>query len=264
MVEWVLIEENIAVVADKGRAWLHKIDEQTQRPWINQMTGPGSLETTGPLLNAVVAFGISTSGPETYTRDRYVVDLISAYHNTHKTVPNFKRAAETLRQAGRDNLAEYLLHHGVEETGHDGFVIKDLTAMGLPADLVEKMPSGILPVLEIFDQLAEASYPKAIGMIGYSFAFESTANMKGEKEVAEIKKLLPEGIDCTRFLRTHSALGSEASHVTDLIEFIASLPAIDRIVIALWAYETAKALGAYRSAVAAMSDSDITEFLQAA
>ena len=193
-------------------------------------------------------------------------DLISAYHNTHKTVANFQQAAATLRQAGRDNLAEYLVHHSIEETGHDGFVIKDLSAMGLPAaDLVDKVPRGILPVLAIFDRLAEASYPEVIGMIGYSYAFESTANMKGQQEVDAIKRLLPEGIDCTRFLRTHSALGRrQASHVTDLIAFIASLPASDRIIIALAAYETAKALGAYRAEVASMSDDAITEFLQAA
>ena len=47
MVEWVIIEKDIAVVADKGHAWLHKLDSQTQRPWASPMTGAGCTRKHG-------------------------------------------------------------------------------------------------------------------------------------------------------------------------------------------------------------------------
>jgi hypothetical protein len=227
------------------------------------MSGPGDVNSTGPLLNAAVAFGLGDSGPETYTRARYVFDLVSAYHNSGRTPGHFKKAAKTLRQRGRDDLADYLEKHAREETGHDGFVIKDLNALGLPGkSLVEYTPQPVQPLLNLFDDLVVTDYP--VGVIGYSYAFESTANMKGEKEVAAIKKLLPSGIDCTRFLRTHSALGSEATHVIELVEFIASLPARDRIQIMQTAYVTARKLGLYRDAASALSENDISGLLNCA
>jgi hypothetical protein len=45
--------------------------------------------------------------------------------------------------------------------------------------------------------------------------------------------------DATRFLRSHSSLGSEASHVEETIEFVASLPANDHIKVVQETYESA-------------------------
>ena len=54
-----------------------------------------------------------------------------------------------------------------------------------------------------------------------------------------MQSLFPEGLDATRFLRSHSSLGSEVSHVEETIEFVASLPAEDRISVVQATYETA-------------------------
>ena len=51
--------------------------------------------------------------------------------------------------------------------------------------------------------------------------------------------MCPDGIDVTRFLRAHSSLGSEAAHVEEAIEFVASLPANDRIRVVQETYESA-------------------------
>jgi hypothetical protein len=42
-----------------------------------------------------------------------------------------------------------------------------------------------------------------------------------------------------RFLRSHSSLGSEATHVLETIEFVASLPANDRIRVVQETYKSA-------------------------
>ncbi|MGB8120558.1 MAG: hypothetical protein WCF56_17825, partial [Pseudolabrys sp.] len=46
-------------------------------------------------------------------------------------------------------------------------------------------------------------------------------------------------IDATRFLRSHSSLGSEATHVEETIKFVSSLPANDRIRVVQETYESA-------------------------
>ena len=66
--------------------------------------------------------------------------------------------------------------------------------------------------------------------------------MKQKPEVAALEALCPEGVDASRFLRTHSGLGSELAHVEELIDFIAGLPASDRIEIVKAAYETSVAM----------------------
>jgi hypothetical protein len=54
-----------------------------------------------------------------------------------------------------------------------------------------------------------------------------------------VKSLFPHRIDATRFLRSHSSLGSEVSHVQETIEFVSGLPANDRVRIVQATYETA-------------------------
>jgi hypothetical protein len=51
--------------------------------------------------------------------------------------------------------------------------------------------------------------------------------------------MCPDGVDATRFLRAHSSLGSETAHVEEAIEFVASLPANDRIRVVQETYESA-------------------------
>jgi hypothetical protein len=54
-----------------------------------------------------------------------------------------------------------------------------------------------------------------------------------------VQAICPQGLDATRFLRSHSSLGSEASHVAETIQFVASLPASDRISVVRETYESA-------------------------
>src|SRR5436190_13589495 len=80
-------------------------------------------------------------------------------------------------------------------------------------------------------------YP--IGCIGYSYCLERIAALKDKTDIEKVRTLCREGIDATRFLRSHSSLGSEASHVEETIAFVASLPAKDRISVVQETYESA-------------------------
>lgn len=245
VVERVLLGDSTAVVAvDTGTYWL--VDASACAdilPLSTPMQGTGSLGSTAGLLRGAIESGLgacaaglrrcATSLPQ------YVLDLVGSYHNARRTSGHYRRAAARFRQLERADVAAYLERHAIEENGHERLALRDLCALGLPGErlVANLVPDGVGPVCELFDRLAGADYP--IGCIGYSFFFESSAAKRTKADVETMQALSPTGIDATRFMRAHSSMGSEGDHVRDMIAFIASLPASDRIEIARAAYETA-------------------------
>lgn len=245
--EWVAVSNEITIVSrETGEFWYLDMDEyQDLIPFTKPMKGDGTHGSTAGLLNGAVALGFSSDvGVKRggISLPKYLLDLIGSYHISSRTPNHFYRAAKRFRELSRPEIALYLETHGREETGHDRLVLKDLRALGLPAERIVAnfVPEGMQPLCELFDRLCLADYP--IGCIGYCYCFESTAAMKQKSEVAALEALCPEGVDASRFLRTHSGLGSELAHVGDLIDFIAGLPASDRIEIVKAAYETSVAM----------------------
>jgi hypothetical protein len=243
MAEWVVVTDEVAIVAQEtGQFWFAELGtHHAFLPFAAPMTGAGAPGSTAGLLNGAIALAFGSEAAPTCAASlpRYVFDIAGTYHNARRTPGHFRRAAKRLREFDRPDLADYLEIHAREETGHHNLVLKDLRALGLPAErLVDNLVhEAIGPLCEFFDRLVETEYP--IGCIGYSYCFESIAALKRGEEVAALAALWPKGIDAGRFLRTHSGIGSEASHVQDMIEFIAGLPAEDRIAIVLATFATA-------------------------
>lgn len=269
-VEWVTVDVDLSIVASGDGSLL--VDDAAGRHEISlfahPMTGPGSPETTTLLLNGAIALGFGEDGCELQesaaTLPKYVFNLVGAYHNSRRTPGHFRTAAARFRDISRPEISDYLEQHAKEETGHDRLVVKDLRALGLPAEhiLESLVPDGVKPLNDYFDSLVEDDYP--IGCIGYSYCFESTAALKEKAEVDAMQALCPDGIDASRFMRTHSGMGSEVAHVEDLIAFIASLPADDRIRIVQATYETARRIADCLRGEGEMTDADIVAQLQAA
>ena len=88
--------------------------------------------------------------------------------------------------------------------------------------------------------------------------------MKRKPEVDALEALCPKGVHASRFLRTHSGLGSELSHVEEMIDFVASLPASDRIEITKATFETAMSMANRLRRDGGMSDAAILAKIQAA
>jgi hypothetical protein len=267
-VEWVSVSEDLAIVSrETGEFWFLDLHEDLI-PFSRPMTRNGARGSTAGLLNGAVALGFASEGDGVkrgaISLPKYVLDLIGSYHISRRTPNHFSRAAERFRELGRPDIATYLETHGREETGHDRLVLKDLRALGLPAERIVAnfVPEGMQPLCELFDRLCAAEYP--VGCIGYCYCFESTAALKQKSEVEALEALCPEGIDASRFLRTHSGLGSEFAHVEELIDFIASLPASDRIEIVRAAYETALGMANRLRRDGRMSDAAILAKIQAA
>lgn len=268
--EWVVVSDDVAIISrETGEFWFLKLDGYGEiLPFARPMTGKGTPGSTGALLDGAVALGFGSGedrlADRAATLPRYVFDLVSSYHNSRRTPGNYLLAARRFRELNRPDLASYLETHAREETGHERLVLKDLRALSLPAERIvaNLIPEGVRPLCELFDRLSCSDYP--IGCIGYSYCFESTAAMKQKSDVDAMRALFPEGVDASRFLRTHSSLGSEVSHVEDMIGFIAGLPASDRIEIVKAAYDTAVGLAAGLRQDALKSDSVIFAELHAA
>ena len=206
------------------------------------MTGAGAAGSTVGLLDGAINLGfvgiekrLARPNP---TVAGYIVALVGAYHTSVDTPRNLRRAAGRFNELGRPEVAAYLEERAREETGHDRLALKDLRALGVPGErlVANFVPEGIKPLCKRFDDLCAEDYP--IGCIGYSYCLERIAALKQEADIARVRALCPDGIDATRFLRSHSSLGSEASHVAETIEFVASLPAKDRIKVVQETYKS--------------------------
>jgi hypothetical protein len=244
--EWVNVAPDVFIVAhEAGEVWLHISNGSTPavNPFAQPMTGAGSPGSTVGLLDAAISLGFAkvekhAARPEPSVT-AYIVALVGAYHTSVDTPRNLRRAANRFEELGRPEVAAYLEERAREETGHDRLALKDLRALGVPGErlVANFIPAGIKPLCRRFDELCAETYP--VGSIGYSYCLERIAALKGQADIEKVQAICPEGVDATRFLRSHSALGSEASHVAETIEFVASMPATDRIAIVRETYESA-------------------------
>ncbi len=244
--EWVKVTSDISIIAhESGEVWFHTPSgtKEAIDPFATPMTGAGAAGSTVGLLDGAINLGFAGIEKRIARPDPtlvgYTVALVGAYHTSVDTPRNLHRAARRFEELGRPEVVAYLEERAREETGHDRLALKDLRALGLPAErLVSNfIPEGIKPLCKRFDDLCVQDYP--IGCIGYSYCLERIAALKQKTDVEEVQALCPDGVDATRFLRSHSSLGSEASHVEETIAFVASLPANDRIKVVQETYESA-------------------------
>jgi hypothetical protein len=244
--EWVNVTGGISIIARaSGEVWFHTLSGTNKEtdPFVTPMAGAGAAGSTIGLLDGAINLGFAgiekrRARPEP-TLAGYVVALVSAYHTSVHTPRNLRNAAGRFRELGRPEVASYLEERAREETGHDRLALKDLRALGVPGErlVANFMPEGIKPLCERFDELCAQDYP--IGCIGYSYCLERIAALKQESDIERVQALCPDGVDATRFLRSHSCLGSEVTHVEETIAFVASLPADDRIRVVQETYESA-------------------------
>jgi hypothetical protein len=244
--EWVTVTGDISIIArESGEVWFHTPSgtKEGADPFATAMTGEGSAGSTVGLLDGALNLGFAGIEKRLARPDPtlvgYIVALVGAYHTSVDTPRNLQRAASRFNELGRPEVAAYLEERAREETGHDRLALKDLRALGLSAErlVANFIPEGIKPLCKRFDDLCVQDYP--IGCIGYSYCLERIAALKQPADVEKVQAICPDGVDATRFLRSHSGLGSEVTHVKETIEFVASLPANDRIRVIRETYESA-------------------------
>ena len=269
--EWVNVTGDISIIArESGEVWFRTLSgtKKLVDPFATPMTGVGSAGSTVGLLDGAINLGFARieqrlARPD-FTLAGYIVALVGAYHTSVDTPRNLLRAAKRFEQLGRPEVAAYLEERAREETGHDRLALKDLRALGVPAErlVANFIPEGIKPLCKRFDDLCVQDYP--IGCIGYSYCLERIAALKQKSDVERVRTLCPDGVDATRFLRSHSALGSEVSHVEETIAFVATLPANDRITVVQETYQSALIMAEGYNHELLKSEAEILEELQQA
>jgi hypothetical protein len=267
--EWVNVTGDVSIIAcESGEVWFHPSSsvKESVDPFAKPMTGAGSPGSTIGLLDGALNLGFARienrlARPDP-TLAGYIVALVGAYHTSVDTPRNLRRAASRFKELGRPEVAAYLEERAREETGHDRLALKDLRALGVPAErlVANFIPGGIKPLCKRFDDLGAEDYP--IGSIGYSYCLERVAALKQKTDIEKVEALCPDGVDAARFLRSHSSLGSEASHVEETIAFVASLPANDRIRVVQEAYESALIMAEGYNHELLKSEAEMLEELQ--
>jgi pyrroloquinoline quinone (PQQ) biosynthesis protein C len=269
--EWVNVTGDISIIArESGEVWFHTQSgtKEDVDPFAIPMTGVGSAGSTVGLLDGALNLGFARIEKRLARPDPtlvgYVVALVGAYHTSVDTPRNLRRAASRFEELRRPEVAAYLEERAREETGHDRLALKDLGALGVPGErlVANFIPEGIKPLCKRFDDLCAQDYP--IGCIGYSYCLERIAALKQRTDIEKVQALCPDGVDATRFLRSHSCLGSEVTHVEETIEFVASLPVNDRIRVVQETYESALIMAEGYNHELLKSEAEMLEELQQA
>ncbi|HEY0323896.1 MAG TPA: hypothetical protein VGC66_23310 [Pyrinomonadaceae bacterium] len=246
--EWAQVIPQMVVVATSESAWTHRPPLGLSDAFSTPMQCRGSIASTRNLLEGSLAAAQQTAfqtratspriSPLSLTIDRWVWRLAGYYNTTHATPALMAEAAERFAAEGRTELAEYATLKSFDEAGHDQLALEDLRALGYEAERVveDLVPPTARGLVNYFTELVRA--PDPVGCVGYAYALERMAITVRSDHIAAVEAILPPGVNATRCLRVHSALGDDAFHVEDEVEVTSRLPPADRIKIVQACYQT--------------------------
>jgi hypothetical protein len=248
--ESIRLAPSVYLQASPQKFRLHRLLPWEAAPCIETLQKIGDASVTRQMMAGAFYAGFlqracddrSADDPATITAPsllRYIHWLAGAYQTTNATPSTMRRVAERLAARGRRTAATHCLHVAEEESGHDTLALKNIAALGLPAqEFVRRLqPKHSLALVELFTRFADSEAP--IAVLGYAYALERMSLFSTAEAIAAIERLIPAGIKATRCLRVHSPIGSDARHLPESIAFMATLPPQDRAAIARATYETA-------------------------
>jgi heme oxygenase-like protein len=251
MLEWLEISNELTLVATATRAFLHAPHALGVDPFRLPMRGAGAPETTHWLLEGAVAAAGRTlrappdeacatqPSPEPVSPPYWAYRLAGYYHTTDATRRLLPLVAQRFAAAGRAPLVRWAEQKIAEEAGHEQLALRDLRELGYRAEeLVQAfLPPRAAAWVALFEGLAAADDP--VGCVGYAHALERLALLRGAAQIDEIERGLPQGVNATRCLHVHSALGSDAHHVRSNVTTTAALSAAERGAVVKACYLTA-------------------------
>jgi hypothetical protein len=257
----------LIAVAD-GRCWLLREGLPDTSPLPPSKIAAERSTVAASLIEGAIAAGLAqadrgpASGP--YTLARYVRWLAGNYVFAGQTPDLFRRGAARLEALGRPDLAAFARQKAEEETGHAALAYRDLEALGLPATEVVALaqPPSARAFADRFRACVESDDP--IALFGFSYCLERMAVERDQAFVRRVEGVLPPGRRALRFLKVHSAIGSDAAHVHQQLGVFEAFTDGDLAIVVRAAYETAAMLAAQPLMDAACSDEDIDRLLRPA
>jgi hypothetical protein len=250
LTECIEMPDGTWVIADGRQFWLQRPGPFDVGLFSRHLLAPGSAHHVRQLLAGALLASLRSVRPtgssapaRTPSLEGYIHRLAGTYQTTHATPDTMRYVASRLRAAGDADMADYCAHVADAEAGHDRLALKDLDALGIcAAEFVRDVrPARSVALVSLFKRYAEGDRP--IAVLGYAYVLERTALFKTKAMVDAIEAIVPPGIFATRCLRVHSAVGTDARHVTQSVEVISRLREDDRASIARAVWETAASMG---------------------
>lgn len=215
-------------------------------------------------IAAGLAQAKNTPAAEPYTLLRYIRWLAGNYVFAGQTPGLFRRGAERFEATGRRDLAALALQKAEEESGHAELAYRDLQALGLPPTEVVRLvaPPSARAFAARFEGYVESSEP--IALFGFSYCLERMAIERDRAFIRNVEAICPPGSRALRFLKVHSNIGSDSSHVHEQLTVFESFTHSELTTVTRAAYETAEMLARQPLMDQALSDAQIARRLRIA
>ncbi|AOS95880.1 TENA/THI-4/PQQC family protein [Microbulbifer aggregans] len=139
------------------------------------------------------------------TRDEYIAFLSQAYHHVKHTVPLLMACGSRLTDQQewlREAIAEYI----EEETGHQEWILNDITACGGDAEVIRRSSPNLsteLMVAYAYDTIARGN---PLGFFGMVHVLEGTSIQLADSAAGAIAESLQLPEKAFSYLRSHGAL----------------------------------------------------------
>jgi hypothetical protein len=258
----------LLIAVPDGRCWLTEIgtSETTTLP-VSPVAAERASRAASVVEGAISA-GLARPGnaPKTgpYTLLRYIHWLVGNYLFAGQTPGLFRRAAERLDAAGRQDLGAFARQKAAEEDGHAELAFRDLQALGLPAEKVVQLvqPPSASAFADRFRAYVESDTP--IAHFGFSYCLERMAVARDRTYIQGIEAICPPGIRALRFLKVHSNIGSDSGHVHEQLALFESLGGAELTSVAKAVYETAQMLAEQPKMDETLTDEEIGRRLRLA
>jgi hypothetical protein len=260
--------ETLLIAVPDGRSWLTVIGASGVAALPVSTVAAERASLAASAVEGAIVAGLlrkeyaAAVGP--YTLLRYVRWLAGNSVFAAQTPGLFRRAAERFAAAGRRDLAEVCLRKAAEESGHARLACRDLEALGLPAAKAVRLigPPSAHEFADRFRAYVESDAP--IALFGFSYCLERMAVERDEAFIRKVAAICPPGARAQRFLRVHSTIGSDSTHVRDQLSLFESFSGPELATVARAAYETAGMLARQPLTDQALTDEEIDRRLRLA
>jgi len=260
--------QTLLIAMPDGRCWLLHLGSSEVAALPESAVAAERSTLAASAVEGAIAAGLAQGGhtpaAEPYTLLRYIRWLAGNYVFAGQTPGLFRRGAERFDATGRRDLAAFALQKAAEESGHAELAYRDLQSLGLPAAEVVRLvaPPSARAFAERFRTYVESSEP--IALFGFSYCLERMAVERDHAFIRKVESICPPGSRALRFLKVHSNIGSDSSHVHEQLSVFESFTNVELTMVIRAAYETAKMLARQLLMDQALSDVEINRRLRLA
>jgi pyrroloquinoline quinone (PQQ) biosynthesis protein C len=142
------------------------------------------------------------------TRETYLAYLAEAYHHVSQTVPLLTAARDGM-DAGHAAYRAALEDYIAEETGHERWILNDITHAGGDAEAVRRGPPRAATELMVAYAHDYVRRVNPMGMFGMVYVLEGTSIALATHGAGAVSSALGLGPECFSYLTSHGALDQE-------------------------------------------------------